>query len=77
MPTCLVPLTDGSEELEAISIWNPLRRAGVEVTVASIKPDSLEVTCARGTVIKFMICGCVDSGMFLDVNTLFRGRENM
>ncbi|CAD7943561.1 unnamed protein product [Amoebophrya sp. A25] len=52
MPSCLVPLADGSEELEAVSIWNPLRRAGVEVTVASIKGDSLQVTCARGTVIK-------------------------
>ncbi|CAD7963130.1 unnamed protein product, partial [Amoebophrya sp. A120] len=52
MPSCLVPLANGSEELEAISIWNPLRRAGVEVTIASVMPGSLEVQCARGTVIK-------------------------
>ncbi len=42
----LVPITDGIEELEAVSIIDVLRRAGAEVTVASA--DSLQITASRG-----------------------------
>jgi len=42
----LVPIADGSEELEAVSIIDVLRRAGAAVTVASV--DSLQVTASRG-----------------------------
>ncbi len=35
-PTCLVPIADGSEELEFVSIVDTLVRAGVQVTVASV-----------------------------------------
>ena len=50
MPAVLLPIADGTEELEAISIVNPLRRAGCDVTIASIK-DDLTCKCAQGTTI--------------------------
>ena len=42
----LVPIADGSEEIEAVCIIDVLRRAGAEVTVASV--GSLQVTASRG-----------------------------
>lgn len=44
--TVLVPIADGSEEIEAVSIIDVLRRGGAEVTVASV--SNLQVTCSRG-----------------------------
>lgn len=41
----IVPIANGSEELETISIVNILRRAGIEVIIFSI--DEI-VSCARG-----------------------------
>lgn len=41
----LIPIADGSEELEAVTLIDLLRRAGMEVTVAS--PQGRMVTCSR------------------------------
>jgi hypothetical protein len=43
----LVPIADGSEEMEAVITIDVLRRAGAQVTVASLK-DSLEIKGSRG-----------------------------
>lgn len=45
----LVPIADGTEEIEAVCIIDTLRRAGADVTVASV--DALEVTASRGVKI--------------------------
>ncbi len=42
----LVPIADGTEEIEAVCIIDTLRRAGAEVTVASV--GKLQVTASRG-----------------------------
>ena len=45
-PRVLVPIADGTEEIEAVCIIDVLRRAGVAVTVASV--GALQVTASRG-----------------------------
>jgi 4-methyl-5(b-hydroxyethyl)-thiazole monophosphate biosynthesis len=42
----LVPIANGTEEIEAVCIVDTLRRAGAEVTVASV--GDLKVTASRG-----------------------------
>jgi 4-methyl-5(b-hydroxyethyl)-thiazole monophosphate biosynthesis len=44
--TVLVPIADGSEEIEAVCIIDVLRRAGADVTVASV--DERQITASRG-----------------------------
>lgn len=50
-PNVLVPLAEGFEDLETVSIVDILRRGEVSVTLASIS-ESVTVTGAHGTVIK-------------------------
>jgi 4-methyl-5(b-hydroxyethyl)-thiazole monophosphate biosynthesis len=49
MPRVLVPLAEGCEELEAVTIIDLLRRADVEVVTASLDPRP--VRASRGTVL--------------------------
>ncbi|HRJ52344.1 MAG TPA: DJ-1/PfpI family protein [Candidatus Thiothrix moscowensis] len=49
MPRVLIPLAEGCEELEAVTIIDLLRRAQVEVISASL--CSGPVKCSRGTVL--------------------------
>lgn len=44
----LVPIADGSEDIETVAIIDVLRRAQFDVTVASIMPQR-QITAARGT----------------------------
>lgn len=47
----LVPLAEGFEEIEAVSLIDVLRRAGIEVLVRSLD-DTLDVTGANGITVK-------------------------
>jgi 4-methyl-5(b-hydroxyethyl)-thiazole monophosphate biosynthesis len=47
MPSVLIPLAHGCEEMEAVIVMDILRRAGVEVVAASLTPEP--VVCSRGT----------------------------
>ena len=49
MPTrVLVPIANGTEDIEVVCIIDTLRRADYDVTVASVE-KSLQVTCSRET----------------------------
>lgn len=47
MPSVLIPLAQGCEELEAVTLIDLLRRAGIEVITAGL--DAQPVTASRGT----------------------------
>ncbi|MCX7627764.1 MAG: DJ-1/PfpI family protein [Methylophilaceae bacterium] len=49
MPKVLLPLANGCEELEAVTVSDILRRADIEVTTAGLEPGP--VRASRGTVL--------------------------
>lgn len=49
MATVLIPLAQGCEELEAVTVMDILRRAGVQVTAASLGEKT--INASRGTVL--------------------------
>ncbi|WKT60339.1 DJ-1/PfpI family protein [Microbulbifer thermotolerans] len=51
IPRVLVPIADGSEEIEAVTIVDVLRRAKAEVTLASVMPER-RITASRGVGIE-------------------------
>lgn len=51
MAKVLIPLADGFEEVEAVTVIDVLRRGGVEVVTASVH-DRLEVRGAHGLALK-------------------------
>lgn len=54
MKTVLVPIANDSEEIEAVGIIDTLRRAGANVTVASV--NELRIRASRGT---FLVADCL------------------
>lgn len=57
----LIPIGFGTEEMEAVIIVDVLRRAGADVTVASVEPH-LEIEASGGTklVADTSIVTCLD-----------------
>lgn len=49
MPSALLPLANGSEDLEAITVLNILRRSGIEAVSASL--DGQAIRGSRGTLL--------------------------
>jgi 4-methyl-5(b-hydroxyethyl)-thiazole monophosphate biosynthesis len=66
-PHVLVPIADGTEEIEAVTIIDVLRRADADVTVASV--DALQITASRGVkiVADCLIDTCKDEAFDLVV----------
>ena len=62
MPKVLIPIATGFEEIEAVNIIDVLRRAGIEVVMASLNAEML-VCGANGITVQ---CDRVISGMCAD-----------
>lgn len=52
VPKVLVPIADGSEEIETTCITDTLVRFGADVTVASVMPDELMCKMSRNIYVK-------------------------
>ena len=63
----LVPIADGTEEIEAVTIIDILRRAEADVTVASV--DDIQISASRGVKITAdqLIADCADQAYDLIV----------
>lgn len=48
MANVLIPIADGTEEMEAVILIDVLRRAQLNVCVASVMPERKEITASRG-----------------------------
>ncbi|KAJ0389522.1 hypothetical protein P43SY_010446 [Pythium insidiosum] len=62
-PTALIPVADGSEEIEAVTLADVLVRGGVQVTVASVgQKEQNVVRMSRGVGLRAdrAIEACVD-----------------
>jgi 4-methyl-5(b-hydroxyethyl)-thiazole monophosphate biosynthesis len=64
-PKVLVPIADGTEEIEAVTIIDVLRRAGADVTVASVGRP--QITASRGVkiVADQTVAECLDQNFDL------------
>lgn len=56
----LVPIADGTEELEAVSIIDVLRRAGAEVTVASVSGPTIVASSGTRITADKSLSDCLD-----------------
>lgn len=55
----LVPIANGTEELEAVGIIDTLRRSGAEVTVASVQDLTITGSCKTKIVADKLIAECL------------------
>jgi len=63
--SALIAIADGSEEMEFVIVVDILRRAGIEVTLASVNPDSTTIQASRGvTIIADEMIGAVVGKQF-------------
>lgn len=62
MAKVLVPIADGTEELEAVTIIDILRRAEADVCVASVMPERKMIIASRGVKIEAdcLLAECLD-----------------
>ena len=60
MTSVLVPIADGTEEMEAVIIVDVLRRAGAEVCVASVMANRKTIKASRGVKIEadYLLAEC-------------------
>jgi 4-methyl-5(b-hydroxyethyl)-thiazole monophosphate biosynthesis len=56
----LVPIANGTEELEAVGIINTLRRAGANVTVASVQELQITGCCETKIIADKLISACMN-----------------
>ncbi|MCP3875476.1 MAG: DJ-1 family protein, partial [Desulfobacteraceae bacterium] len=56
----LVPVADGTEELEAICIVDVLKRAGADVTIASVNEEIVKASQGTRCFSDALIQDCID-----------------
>lgn len=70
----MVPIANGTERIEAVTIIDILRRAGADVTVASVEKQ-LRVEACNGVIIADVLISDCSKSVFdlitLPVHTLF------